>query len=85
MYPVIYKKAATKALARMLKPIRNKLIAEINLIASSPDRSDLDVKPLQGRPGYRLRVAKWRVIYHREDERLLIVVVDAGSRGDIYK
>jgi len=50
-----------------------------------PDTVALDIKALQGRDGFRLRVGKWRVIYHKDDNAMTILVVDAGSRGDIYK
>ncbi len=35
--------------------------------------------------GYRLRVGDWRVVYTLEEARLIIAVVDIGSRGGIYK
>lgn len=43
-----------------------------------------DIKSLKGTNNeYRLRVGKYRIIYHYENDNL--VILDIGSRGDIYK
>ena len=85
MHQVIYKKAALKGMRKMPKPSRLKMLDGFSALSEDPDRQDLDVKPLSGREGYRLRVGQWRAIYHRDDGRLILLVVDAGPRGDIYK
>lgn len=41
---------------------------------------------MQGMNGiYRLRVGKYRILYEVNDEELLVYLMDAGSRGDVYK
>ena len=65
--------------------IRVEFQQAFRLLAESPTRRDLDVKSLQGREGYRLRISQWRAIYRVEAKRLIIIVLDIGSRGDIYK
>ena len=56
---------------------------------------DLKVNPLSG-PNikrlhgelaglYRYRVASLRVVYSVEEEKITVVIVAIGSRGDIYK
>ena len=45
-----------------------------------------DIKRLQGEkypPLYRLRVGKFRIIYHIENEEIIIAKID--TRGDVYK
>jgi len=45
-----------------------------------------DIKRLQGvnyPPLYRLRVGKYRIIYHIEVDEIIIVKID--TRGDVYK
>ena len=42
-------------------------------------------RPLKGRPGYRVRVGDYRIIYTVEDDVLLIVVVALGHRRDVYR
>jgi mRNA interferase RelE/StbE len=37
------------------------------------------------KPGYRLRVGDWRVIYDVDSGRLVIRVLRAGARGGVYK
>ena len=45
-----------------------------------------DIKKLQGHEGLmRLRVGDYRIIYRMDNGRLIVLVIDAGSRGDIYK
>lgn len=40
---------------------------------------------LEGREGYRLRIGGYRAIFRRLNDVFVIEVIDAGSRGDIYK
>lgn len=54
-------------------------------LAEDPHAPNNNVAKLQGRLGYRLRVGDWRVIYEIQDERLVILVLDIGPRGGIYK
>jgi len=49
------------------------------------DQQGLDIARLKGREGYRLRIGGFRAIYTIERNQLLILVLDAGPRGDIYK
>lgn len=58
---------------------------KIHLLAEAPHQPSQNIKKLQGRPGYRLRVGDWRVIYEIEDEQLVILVLDIGPRGGIYQ
>lgn len=45
----------------------------------------LNIKALQGRDGFRMRVREWRAIYRIDGDRLVILVLDAGPRGGIYR
>jgi mRNA interferase RelE/StbE len=42
-------------------------------------------RALQGRPGLRVRVGDYRIIYTVEDDVLLVVVVRLGHRRDVYE
>lgn len=42
-------------------------------------------RALRGRPGWRVRVGDYRIIYLIEDDVLLVVVVTLGHRSDVYK
>jgi mRNA interferase RelE/StbE len=42
-------------------------------------------RALRGRPGLRVRVGEYRIIYTIDDEVLLVVVVALGHRREIYR
>ncbi|MEK6263420.1 MAG: type II toxin-antitoxin system RelE/ParE family toxin [Clostridium sp.] len=45
-----------------------------------------DIKKLKGmNETYRLRVGDFRVLFEKNDKELVIVVIDIGNRGQIYK
>jgi mRNA interferase RelE/StbE len=85
MYRIVFKKAAAKALLKMPKPMAEKFLTAFEQLADNPKSEELDLKPLSGRDGYRLRIGQWRAIYRIEDERLVIEVLKIGPRGDVYK
>ena len=75
-----FSKTASRALLRSDK--RMVLREKIGELAAEPISQSANVKKLQGRLGYRLRVQDWRVIFHIEDEVLWIDEI--GPRGSIY-
>ena len=46
---------------------------------------DLSHTLLQNRPGFRLRVGDWRIIYEIQDERMEIIVMRVAPRGEVYR
>lgn len=42
-------------------------------------------KKLTGREAWRVRTGDWRVIYEVHDKALLVIVVAAGHRRDVYR
>ncbi len=85
MYSIEYRRPARKALLKMPKATANHFLTAFEQLASNPQRHDLDVKPMTGRDGYRLRIGGLRALYRIEEDRLVILVVDIGPRGDLYK
>ena len=78
---IIYSKKMLKQMGKFDKSLRDKIISSINGLLEIPPAGD--IKSLQGRSGYRLRIGKYRVIYRIDGDNILIDEI--GSRGDIYK
>ena len=84
MYRVVTTKSFGKALARLPLNWQKRIVAKIKEVAVDPYAPNNNLTKLQGRDGYRLRVGDWRVIYELQDDRLVMLVLDVGPRGDIY-
>ncbi len=85
MLELVYRKAALKALARMPKGVRGRMIAALRSIARNPAGYRGDWKPLAGSEYWRLRIGGYRAICEVREDRLLLLVLKTGPRGDIYK
>jgi len=85
VYALYYKKAATKGLWKMPHQQRQRMVTHLEAVAADPQRTDLDIRALTNRSGMRLRVGHWRAIVEVDGNRLIVVVLDIGPRGDIYK
>lgn len=82
-YRIEFRPAAAKALRRLDPIARRRVQGAIALLARDP-RPPL-ARRLQGRPGLRVRVGDYRIIYTVDDDVLLVVVVTVDHRSDIYK
>ena len=80
-YAVEIRKVAMKFIAKQT-PAQQKRI--LRAIYALPDG---DTKRMEGTAAnhYRLRVGDYRILYEIHENILLIVVVNAGNRGDVYK
>ncbi|HUU39623.1 MAG TPA: type II toxin-antitoxin system RelE/ParE family toxin [Desulfatiglandales bacterium] len=85
MYALKYRQQARNYLARLPLKIKSTIVNALHQLAENPDNPSLDIDVLKGREGFRLRVGQYRVIYTRQDDRLIIEIVKIRPRGDIYK
>lgn len=77
---ISYSKTFEKKFATYDRKLQEKIF---NTIQKLPDG---DVKRLTGNdipPIFRLRVSKYRILFHCNDEEIQILKVD--TRGDVYK
>jgi len=85
VYKIVFTKNAYKSFRRIPKNVVDRIRKKLDLIAKDPYTKRSNVTKLQNRPGYRLRVGDWRVIYDIRTNELIILVLKVGSRGEIYR
>ena len=81
-YRIELRPAAARALRKLGPQIRGRIQGAIALLAQDPRPPA--ARALQGRPGLRVRVGDYRILYTVQDDVLLVVVVTLGHRREIY-
>ena len=81
-YRIELRPAALRALRKLDPPTRRRLQGAIALLARDPRPPA--ARAMRGRPGLRVRVGDYRIIYTVADEVLLVVVITLGHRRDVY-
>ncbi|MEJ0074201.1 MAG: type II toxin-antitoxin system RelE/ParE family toxin [Alphaproteobacteria bacterium] len=56
--------------------------SKLEQYANNPRSLSNNVKRLKGRPGIRLRIGDWRVIFNESKETIDVLVI--GPRGSVY-
>ena len=82
-YRVEIARPAQKIVAAMDGSVRPRVLAAIRALANDP-RPPGSLK-MTNRTAWRIRVGAFRVVYEINDGALLVLVVEAGHRGDIYR
>ena len=85
MYRILFTKQADRALRKMSRSTARLIREKLDQLATDPYVRHPNVTRLQGRPGFRLRVGDWRVIYELEDDRLMVLVLKIAPRGEVYR
>jgi mRNA interferase RelE/StbE len=80
MKRVVYSKLAEKSMARMQPKRRAAIREKVDAYARG---ESVDIKKLKGSAFYRIRVGQDRAII--DDEGIVVMVIEAGPRGGIYK
>ena len=84
MHEIQYTRKALKGLRKIPRDVSDRFVRNFEQLAEGNEEG-LNIKALQGRDGFRMRIREWRAIYRIDGGRLVILVLDVGPRGGIYK
>lgn len=83
-YSIAYAPSAAKAIRKLDKPTARRLLDAIGALASEPRPSGC--VQLKGGDGeLRIRVGDYRIVYDVQGDELLVLVLRAGHRREIYR
>lgn len=80
---VAYSRHALRALMRMPANTALLIRSKIEQYAADPASLANNVKRLKGRPGFRLRIGDYRVIF--DQDGTVMDILEIGPRGSIYE
>ncbi|MBQ9629906.1 MAG: type II toxin-antitoxin system RelE/ParE family toxin [Synergistaceae bacterium] len=83
MWTVNVDKSVDKKLKKIPNPDKARIQQVIDDLEVKPEQ--LDIKPLVGREGYRLKVGGWRLLMDINEDERVIFIYTLASRGDVYK
>lgn len=83
-YVVSLAPAAARQLRKSDPPVRRRIQATIELLATNP-RPPSATRLVGGAGEWRVRTGDYRVVYELEDDRLLVLVLTVGHRREIYQ
>ncbi|SFV04493.1 mRNA interferase RelE/StbE [Methylobacterium sp. 174MFSha1.1] len=79
MKPITYTPSAVRALTKLQKSMRLAIVEKLGRYAETGAG---DVRALTGRPGARLRVGDYRIVFIETDDAIQVHAI--GHRRDIY-
>ncbi len=87
MYKLVFHKNALKFVQKRTPNEKLLIDAKLKLLQSNPypTNNRLDIKKLQNSDFYRLRINAFRFIYEIIEDEVVILMLKAGNRGEIYK
>lgn len=81
MYTIVLKKRAKKFIDNLSKTGKARVVTAIEQLPNGED-----IKKLKGHSDLlRLCVGDYRIIYTVDNGKYVVLVIDAGNRGEIYK
>jgi len=84
-YKLILNKKSIKFINKRSQQDKKNIDSNLSMLKNNPyPNSLLDIKKLSNTDFYRLRVNNYRFIYEIIDDELVILMVNANNRGDIY-
>jgi len=83
MYSIRILRRAQKELASIPTNSYQKLKAALENLAVTPRPQGCT--KLVGRPGWRLRVGDFRIVYEVDDAAQTVIVLHIGNRRDVYR
>lgn len=79
-----YKIKITKKAEKFIK--KQDINTQKRIIKAIMELPEGDIKKLKGIDSvYRLRIGDFRILFEKDDNKLIIIIIDAGNRGQIYK
>ncbi|MFT4187346.1 MAG: type II toxin-antitoxin system RelE/ParE family toxin [Aeromicrobium sp.] len=83
-HSVEFTSAAARQIKKLPRPARDRVLDAVDDLADDPRPHNS--KKLKGEDtAWRIRVGDYRVIYDVLDDQLVVTVVRAGHRRDVYK
>jgi len=83
-YRIAVKKSAAKALKKIPKADRKRIIDKIDSLIENPPNQDT-TKMKGNNPFHKIRTGDYRIIYEIQEDVLVILVVKIGHRKDVYR
>lgn len=83
-YKIEVKKSAAKALKKIPKADRKRIVNKIDSLAENPPFPETS-KMKGDNPFHKIRVGDYRIVYEIQEDVLLILIVKIGHRKDIYR
>ncbi|MDF0728772.1 type II toxin-antitoxin system RelE/ParE family toxin [Cytobacillus sp. S13-E01] len=85
-FAIKFRKPAAKHYEKLPPKLKNKVKDVINQLQENPYAIP-NVKPLEGsnHDDFRIRIGSLRLLYRLHNDTLIIIILDLGPRGDIYK
>jgi len=82
-YEVIISTSVQKYLDKLPDKLSDKL--ESSMITLEENPRPHGCEKMSGKDAYRIRVGDYRIIYTIKDKILLVTVIDAGHRREVYR
>lgn len=82
-YRLEFRPAALRSLRKLDPQVVRRIHGVLALLAQDPRPPG--ARQLRGRPGLRIRVGDYRIIYTINDDILLVVVVTVGHRSAVFR
>ncbi len=85
-YRVEFAKSARKEFDRLPSRVQDRMLEALAVLSENPYSELLRIKKLRGADAlYRIRIGDYRVVYEVRRDRLVVIVIKIGHRGEVYR